>query len=83
MSTIRLERTPKKVLFKRCHRCGKLIESYSEVQRCPEPKCQKAFLPLNYLHKIEDANFHDYPNLFVSSDELHEDDLIKGIYVLW
>lgn len=80
---IRYERSHKKILFKRCHLCGKLIESYVELQRCPSTKCHAAFLPLQYLHKIEEASFHDYPQLFASSDELHEDDLIKGLYVLW
>jgi hypothetical protein len=70
-----------KSIVKRCHRCGEITESYTEISKCP--CCKKSFLPLNYFSKIHTKNSTDYNKLFCSSEELQEEDLIKGIYVLW
>ncbi len=70
------------VLIKKCHMCGEMIESQSEVQRCPS--CNKSFLPLNYFSKVHDVKTaDDFRQLFENSDLLCEDELIKGLYVLW
>ena len=74
-------RRPKKVLIKKCHVCGQLIESYYEISRCPN--CKKSFLPSNYLEKKESISIKSYNLYFSNTDELCEDDLIKGIHVLW
>ena len=70
-----------KVIIKKCHLCGQIIESDREISKCPN--CSKSFLPVNYFGKIHVKNTNDFKNLFLSSDELSEDELIKGITVLW
>jgi hypothetical protein len=70
-----------RVIVKKCHVCGTVMEGHQEQQRCK--CCKKAFLPSNYFGKIHAKNSKDYSKLFLTSDELHEDDLIKGINVLW
>lgn len=72
------------VLFKKCHICGHIIESEFEAQRCES--CEKSFLPLNYFSKIHDENIKttdDFKQLFDDCNALCEEDLIKGIHVLW
>lgn len=71
----------KKMIIKKCHICGGIMESFREVQRCHS--CHKPFLPLNYFGKIGAKNSKEFKKLFLNSDELAEDDLIKGINVLW
>lgn len=71
----------KKTLIKKCHVCGSISESSEEVMRCPS--CKKAFLPTNYFGKVHTKNSQDYSELFIASDKLHEEDLIKGLSVLW
>ena len=71
-----------KVLIKKCHVCGQLTESYQEIDRCP--KCNKSFLPLNYFTKIHQVgNQEEFKELFETTENLREEDLIRGIYVLW
>jgi len=70
-----------KVIIKKCHCCGHLMETYREAQKCGS--CKKSFLPSNYFGKVHTKNSEDFKNLFLTSDELHEDDLIKGMYVIW
>ncbi len=70
-----------KVLIRVCHHCGDLIETTEEPKRCP--KCDKSFLPLNYFQKVHAKNSEEYRQMFVTSEELHDDDLIKGLIVLW
>lgn len=70
-----------KILIKRCHLCGHISESESEVQKCPS--CHKSFLPLNYFSKVHGQTKLDYDQMFNSSEELCDEDLIKGIHVLW
>lgn len=70
-----------KLIIKKCHRCGTLMESYSEVKKCTG--CKKHFLPANYFSKVHAKNSAEFEELFVSSGELQETDLIIGITVLW
>ena len=71
----------KKVIIKKCHVCGQLIEAEAEVKKCP--CCNKPFLPLNYFGKVHAVNNQEFENLFADSHELTDEDLIRGIYVLW
>ncbi len=70
-----------KTLIRKCHCCGQVIESAVESQKCVQ--CGKSFLPLNYFAKIHDNENYDYEELFAESHDLFDEDLIKGIYVLW
>ncbi|MCF8058776.1 MAG: hypothetical protein K9K67_05740 [Bacteriovoracaceae bacterium] len=70
-----------KLLVKKCHVCGSLMESYIERKKCTQ--CKKSFLPTNYFSKVHAKNSKEFDELFSSSDDLHEEDLIKGISVLW
>jgi len=70
-----------KTLIRKCHQCGQVIESAVESQKCV--KCGKSFLPLNYFAKIHDDENYNYDDLFAQSHDIYEEDLIKGIYVLW
>ena len=70
----------KKLLIKQCHCCGHLQEDIKELDRCS--KCQKSYLPLKYFEKIHDVH-QNYSELFSYADELEENDLIKGLIVLW
>lgn len=70
-----------KILIKKCHLCGKIIESLTEVKKCPS--CLKSFLPLNYFSKVNGTSCSEYQELFAQCEELVEEDLIKGIYVIW
>ena len=70
-----------KVIIKKCHVCGQVSETTAEIERCI--KCNKAFLPLKYFMKVHEQEDSKLKDLFASSDELDEKDLIKGIYVLW
>ena len=71
----------KKLLIKKCHVCGHVMESENEVTKCH--KCKKSFLPVNYFSKVHSKNQKDYEQLYAGSNELHEQDLIKGLTVLW
>lgn len=71
----------KKLLIRRCHVCSEVLESYSEVEKCTE--CHKHFLPLNYFGKVHATNSHAFKQLFEEASTLHEDDLIKGLFVIW
>lgn len=70
-----------RVIIKKCHVCGQIHETTTELQKCV--KCNKAFLPLNYFGKVHATNEKEYESLFAQSHELDEQDLILGIYVLW
>lgn len=70
-----------KLLIKKCHVCGSLNESFKEAKKCRD--CNKSFLPSNYFGKVHAKNSKEYDELFSASDDLHEDDLVKGINVLW
>ena len=70
-----------RVIIKKCHVCGQMMESHSEIKKCV--RCNKSFLPSQYFAKIHAKNSQEYLHLFASSEELREEDLIKGINVLW
>jgi hypothetical protein len=70
-----------KTFIKKCHVCGKVMESYSEIQRCVS--CNKPFLPVNYFGKIHAKNSKEFQNLFSTCEDLREDDLIKGLSCIW
>jgi rRNA maturation endonuclease Nob1 len=70
-----------KLIIRRCHKCGQLTESEKEVEKCV--KCGKSFLPLKYFEKVHCHEADKYEDLFSESDELCEEDLVKGIFVLW
>ncbi|WP_417336025.1 hypothetical protein [Halobacteriovorax marinus] len=80
-SDIITRKVTEKILIKKCHCCGHILETAKEASKCPS--CKKSFLPVNYFGKVHAKNSTDFKNLFLSSDELHEEDLIKGINVLW
>lgn len=69
------------MIIRKCHKCGQVTESHSEIEKCV--KCQKSFLPLNYFDKIHSKEYTHLDGLFASSQDLEEEDLIKGIFVLW
>ena len=70
-----------RVLIKKCHICGHLNEGAEEMQRCSH--CNKSFLPLNYFSKVH-SDLSDNPrHLFCHCNELAEEDIIRGLYVLW
>lgn len=71
-----------KVLIKKCHLCGHIMESITELTRCPS--CKKSFTPINYFYKVQSKTTSGrYEQYFVSVDEIAEEDLIKGVQVLW
>jgi hypothetical protein len=72
--------SPPQVIIKICHVCGGVSESEREIQKCAH--CKKSFLPLNYFNKIQERHAH-YEDLFCYGTELCDEDLVKGIYVLW
>ncbi len=83
METNLARKTQSESIIRKCHVCGTVNESKSEVSKCQ--KCNKSFLPLNYFSKI-----HDHSNsqaidesLFLTPDELAPEDMIKGITVIW
>lgn len=70
-----------KLLIKKCHTCGHIMESSQEIQKCT--KCKKSFLPVNYFSKVHTKTQKDFDQLFAQGHELREEDLIKGLTVLW
>jgi hypothetical protein len=70
-----------KLLIRVCHSCQKLNETLFEAERCSH--CDKAFLPLRYFEKIHQDKNEKWENHFSAAEQLDEEDLIKGLYVLW
>ena len=70
-----------KLIIKKCYICGHISESSKEPKECLN--CQKSFLPLNYFNKIHAQDGSGFTELFSVSQEIHEEDLIKGLMVLW
>ncbi len=73
--------TGKKLIIKKCHVCGHISESQQEIAR--RTNCNKSFLPTNYFGKIHAKTSKEFNDLFSSSTELTEEDLVKGIQVIW
>ena len=69
------------VLIKKCHVCGHIMESSKEPEKCG--KCNKSFLPSNYFSKVHAKTSKEFKSLFSQSNELHEDEIIKGLTVIW
>mgnify|MGYP003963910791 CR=1 FL=1 len=71
----------KRVIIRKCHMCGELIESPREAVRCP--KCNKSFLPLNYSGATQVHSEKDFFKLFSDAGQLEESDTIFGLFVIW
>jgi hypothetical protein len=74
-------KSKEKLLIRACHSCLKLNESYQELERCTH--CKKSFLPLRYFEKIHQQKELKWENHFSLSEQIEEEDLIKGLFVLW
>lgn len=70
-----------KLLLRSCHACLKLNESEQELERCL--RCNKPFLPLRYFEKIHSQEESKWENYFYPTEFIEEEDLIKGLFVLW
>ncbi len=70
-----------KLIIKKCHVCGHVEEHHQEPQKCN--KCKKSFLPFNYFSKVHTKSQSDYEKLFAYGHELSDEDIIKGLTVLW
>jgi len=81
MKVLEVKKKTGKILFKKCHLCGHVAESYYELKKCDG--CNKSFLPSNYFGKVHAKNSEEFSQLFSSSDELNDEDLINGLSVLW
>lgn len=73
--------TKEKLLMRICHRCQHVNESVAELERCTQ--CQKSFLPLRYFEKVHTAHGDEWKNNFSRVSDIEEEDLIKGLFVLW
>lgn len=80
MKTEKIKSSGKR-LVKKCHVCGHIMEKIHEPEKCAS--CMKPFLPSNYFGKVHAKNSEEFGKLFSHCDDLHEDDLVKGINVLW
>lgn len=69
------------IIIRKCHICGTVMESSEELRKCTS--CNKSFLPLNYFRKVHAPNEESFFEMFLPGSELVEEDLIRGIYVLW
>lgn len=70
-----------KSIIRQCHVCGHVNETEYEVKRCYS--CRKSFLPSSYQHNGIKLDQKSYDDLYEHCDEIHEEDLIKGIHVIW
>lgn len=77
-----LEKVSKeKNLIRLCHSCQNLNESDTELERCQH--CKKSFLPLRYFDKIHSKKHQTWSSHFSNTEDIDEEDLIKGLFVLW
>lgn len=83
MKTSVVTRKKSMKIIKRCHVCGQITESSSEIDKCVS--CGKSFLPLNYFSKVHDheGKQYNFKDLYAEGHELEQEDLIIGLYVLW
>jgi len=70
-----------KLIIKKCHMCGYVSETHQEPEKCTQ--CKKSFLPVNYFSKVHSKSQAEYTKLFAFGHELHEEEIIKGLTVLW
>lgn len=75
------KKSKEKLLIRTCHSCLKINESEKELERCTH--CGKSFLPLRYFDKIHHEKEAKWENYFYPTDLIEEEDLIKGLFVLW
>ena len=75
-----LSRKQTKMIVRKCHKCGQLVEAPKEQESCA--CCGKSFLPLNYFSKVHDHT-GEVTELYADGEELNEEDLVKGIFVIW
>lgn len=68
-------------LIRLCHKCLKLNESTSEIEKCGH--CQKSFLPLRYFDKIHARPKNEWSSHFSSIEDIDPKDLIQGLFVMW
>lgn len=77
-----IDKTSKeKSLIRLCHSCHKVNEAPSELERCLH--CNKSFLPLRYFEKIHGSKNKNWASHFSASEDIEDEDLIKGLFVLW
>ena len=76
-----LQRAKIRLIIKKCHVCGYISESQKEMEQCKS--CKKSFLPLNYFDKIHAKDKSVFADLFAYSRDIDEEDIIKGLVVLW
>ncbi len=69
------------VIIRKCHICGDVKEASKELERCF--RCQKSFLPSHYFSRIHEVSIREYSALFAHVDEIYEEDLVKGLNVIW
>lgn len=81
MITKNTKKQYQKLLVRKCHQCGDLGESPTELKKCA--KCNKAFLPLAYFEKVHTLSGARFDSLFSHCDDIDEEDIIKGIHVIW
>ncbi len=74
-------KTEEKFLIRACHACLKINESKCELERCAH--CGKPFLPLRYFDKIHTDKNAKWESRFYPTELIDEEDLIKGLFVLW
>ena len=70
-----------KFIIKKCYICGEISETAREPEKCG--CCGKSFLPLNYFAKVHNHSEVEFKYLFSDTSEIEEEDLIKGLYVIW
>lgn len=76
-----VKKTKEKLLIRACHSCLKINESCKELERCTH--CNKPFLPLRYFEKIHHAKELKFENYFYPTELIEDEDLVKGLFVLW
>ena len=76
-----LTNNKEKLLIRTCHVCLKTNEGNQEMERCTH--CNKPFLPLRYFDKVHHATEVKWENYFYPVELIEEEDLIKGLFVLW
>lgn len=74
-------KSKERLLIRACHSCLKVNESDRELERCQF--CNKSFLPLRYFDKIHSCKEAKWENHFYPTELIDEEDLIKGLFVLW
>lgn len=80
-NTVKKVQKKSKTIIRKCHCCGQVTETHSESDKCVS--CAKSFLPLNYFDKIHGDQKYKFEDLFDDANEIEEEDLIKGLFVIW